>query len=614
MKKMYLRILLGIFALSLSSCEYPFSDDFFQELEIEDPSFTFQLLNFSDGDVLRSPKAIQYQYNAPAQNSLYEIRFYVNDELVEISAESTGTFFLDISNLSNGEHALKIEYYFRTNSGSIAETLGQESFVVTENYTFEVNKTAVPLEIDRIEHRDGSIFIHFNDYPLVDEIGISVTPTLQIFNQQGFYLTDIMLSKEIVQQGFFNDNASLDLNLRYKTVVQNYYGSVETDFTEINIPDTFELSISATDEGKFKFTYTQHPLYNNIGRMKIRYDRFDYQTEIGLPLNLTEYVYDNPFRNYVFGRNYEYVLTIENKTYYEFGYQYAVFSDGTYFRGEQFSTEAYNAFTYDSSTDRLYGLLVEPNGGVFIEEFNATTLASVQRNFITTVTQPYGDIVIAPNGNFIIDLHRKSLEIDRNSFAIVREENLSDYNIALLRPNTIVRHRRNTFVVDNVDRSNEVYIFDIPTKNLLLQGQKNRDHTFNISVDGNYFNLQDKIYQKTGVSLTTVYDDEFNRELDVAYNLQTQKAYLSGGYVREVDLVNSSVYQFPNLGNMDYMDYYPSVNTTLTREEDYNLAFHDVTTGTQEIKIIEIRDNRYFYIPEKNYLMSPYGFVLKNYR
>ncbi|WBX75752.1 hypothetical protein PG911_13970 [Tenacibaculum ovolyticum] len=606
---------LQLFTLALLlGCEYQFSDDYFKDIELVETSVSFSITNFNDGDVLRAPKNIEYFYSASDRNRLYEIQFFVNDVFIERSSEADGTFFLDLSDLNNGDHTLRVEYYFKTSSGSLAETVGQESFVVVEEFSFQVDKTAIELEIEQVEHRDGSIYIHFKDYSLLDEIDVSITPSILIYNDQGVLLSDIILSKEIIEQGIFHDNASLDFNLRYKTKIQNYYGATESEFTDISIPDTFEITASATENGNFKFNYTQHPLYNNIGSLKLIYDKFEFSADVILNVNATEYILNSSFVNFVFGKLYEYRLEINNKIYYEFGYQYSKFEEGEFFRGEKFDVNNYKKFLYDNQTDKLFALSINNSGSVYIDELSSNTLTLVRRNFVTNTNNTIGDFTFTSNNNFIIDLNRKSIEVDLNSFSIVKEHNISEFNSSALKFNTIVRFRGNIFAIDNVDNHQFVSVYDIPSGTLILQKQKRKNFTFNISEDGTYFNLENKIYRKNNNTLSVFYTLPSEGEFYSDYVLNSNKVYTSLGSINEIDLLTSSTNKLSSLVNIDKANYINSQNKVLALHSEYFLYFYDLNTNQYQRKTIEIKGDAYFYLAQKNYLISPYGFVLKNYQ
>lgn len=609
--------IFSLFILLLSfGCEYEFSDDFFNEIELIEPSGSLSLSNFKDGDTLRDTKNIEYTYSAPDSNRLYEIQFYVNDILVDNYVEqSIGSFSLNIENLANGDHTLRVEYYFKTNSGSLAEVTGVESYVKIEEFSFIVDKTAVALEIDRIEHINGTIFVHFKDYSLIDDIGESLTSTLLIYDELDQLIGQLDLTKAVIESGSINDNISLDTNLRYITRIENSFGFVDSEAKEITIPYTFNLKVSSTANDEFYFKWPNHPLYNNIKSALLVYDKYGYRDEVNIDMSANELVYDAPFDNFVFGRTYEYRLELiannNSLSYYQTPRKNI---EGEFYRGEIFQVNNYKKFLYNELSDKLYALSLNNDGTVYIDELNANTLVLVKRNFITNSNNTIGDFSFNDNKNFIIDLNTKSIEVNSNSFQVIKEYNISEFNNQAQTSTTIVRFRENTFAIDDVENFKTVLVYDIPSKALLIESYRAKSNTFNFSANGDYFNVNNKIYNKTGTTLSEVYSDEFGRELHTDYSTETNKVYLAAGYIREIGLLTSSINQIPDHSNMDEVEYIPSQNKTLSMHSEYYLVFFDLNTNQTDRKRIEIKDDSYFYLAQKNFLISPYGYFIKNYQ
>ncbi len=546
---------------------------------------------------------------------MYEIQFYINDKLVETYTEAVGSFFLAIENLADGDHTLRVEYYFKTNSGSLAELTGVESFVEVEEFSFTVDKTGIALEIERVELVDGTIFVHIEDYLLIDEIGKTLTPILLIYDEVNQLIGRLDLTKEVIESGVVNDNISLGLNLRYIIRIENSFGFVDSEVKEIIIPDTFSLTVPATADGDFHFKWTDYPLYNNIKNALLVYDKYSFRDEVSIDITDNELIYNAPFDNYVFGRKYEYRLELtandNNLSYYQTPRKHI---EGEFYRGEVFAVDNYKRFLYNELSDQLYALNVDDTGAVYIDELNANTLALVKRNLVTNSNNAVSDFSFNENKNFIIDLNTKSIEVNSGSFQIINEYNISEFNSQALTATTIVRFRASTFAIDDVENFKTVSVYDIPSKALLIETYRLKSNTFQISTNGNYFNVNKTIYRKTNNTLSTVYTDEFNRELHTDYSTATNKVYLAAGYVREVDLLTSSINQIPNHSNIDRVDYLPSQGKTLSLQSKFYLVFYDLSSNQTNRKRIEIQDDAYFYLEQKDFLISPNGYVIKNYQ
>ncbi|WP_108870021.1 Ig-like domain-containing protein [Aquimarina aquimarini] len=616
MKNKFLSLLSVAVVVLFLSCEYQFSDDYYKEIELEESSGSLSLINFSNGDTLRDSKNIEYNYSASSSNKLYEIQFYVNDTLVETYTEAVGSFFLAIESLADGDHTLKVKYYFKTNSGSLAEVTGVESFVKVEEFSFTVDKTGIALEIERVELLYGTIFVYLEDYLLIDEIGKTLTPRLLIYNEVNQLIGQLDLTKEIIESGVVNDNISLDLNLRYIIRIENSFGFIDSEVKEINIPDTFSLTVPSTAEGYFHFKWTDYPLYNNIKRALLVYDKYGFRDEIDINITDNELISNNTSSgNYVFGRKYEYRLELtandNNLSYYETPRKHI---EGEFYRGEQFEVNDYKNFLYDELLDKLYALSINESGLVYIDELNSNTLALINRNFITNSNNVVGDFSFNENKNFVIDLNTKSMEVN-SSFQIIKEYNLTEFNSQAQTATTIVRFRANTLAIDDVENFKTVLVYDIPSKTLVLKSYRRKSNTFGMSTNGDYFNINSKIYRKTNTTFSEVYAHEYdNNELHTDYSTETNKVYLATGFVREIGLLTSSINQIPNHSNMDRVDYIPSQGKTLSLHSEYYLVFYDLNSNQENRKRIEIQDDAYFYLAQKDFLISPNGYVIKNFQ
>ncbi len=617
MKNKLLRYLSGVIIVLFLSCEHKFSDDFYKEIETVEPSNSLNLTNFNNGDTLRDAKNIEYNYSAPNSNRFYEIQFYVNDTLVETYTEAVGSFFLAIENLADGDHTLKIKYYFKTNSGSLAEIVGVESFVEVEEFSFTVDKTGIALEMKRVELVDGTIFVHLEDYLLIDEIGETLTPKLLIYDEVNQLIGQLDLTKEIIESGVVNDNISLALNLRYIIRIENSFGFIDSEMKEIIIPDIFSLTVPATADSDFHFKWTDYPLYNNIKSALLVYDKYNFGDEVRIDIKDNELIHNPPSDNYVFGRKYEYRLELtanDNElSYYQTPRKYI---EGEFYRGEMFTVDNYKRFLYNEFSNQLYALSVGDTGAVYIDELNTTTLALVKRNFVTNSNNSVGDFSFNKNKNFIIDLNTKSIEVNTSSFQIINEYNISEFNDQALTATTIVRFRANTFAIDNVEISKTISVYDIPSKELLIETHRLKSNTFKISTNGDYFNVKKTVYRKTNNTLSSVYTDDYqyDRELHVDYSIATNKVYIAAGYVRVVDLLTSSINEIPNHSNMGRVDYIPSQGKILSLHSGLYLVFYDLNSNQVNRKTIEIQDDAYFYLAQKDFLISPNGYVIKNYQ
>lgn len=603
MKKKFIFLLLYTTIFLFTTCDYRFSEDFYNEIELTQPSVSLSLTNFTEGETLRGSKNINYNYQAPNKNRLYEIRFFVDDNFVESFTNPSGNFFLDIENLSNENHILRIEYFFKTSSGSLAEITGNESFKIIEEFNFSVDKTILKLEIDRVEHTNGTIYIYFKPYSLTSFIDESITAKLLVSKNRTLY-REIILTKESIENGVYNDVNALSLDLNYRTKIKNDFQSIESDVKKVKITNTFKIYATLSDEGFLKINWTDYPLYNNVTKMSIVLNGFNSNvTQYNLDYNNKEKII--PYKTVVFGKNYSYNLQISNDGE-------IISSSDDFHLGKKIETDNYKKIAFNKDNNQIYALEIDSNNNVYINKLNINTLSSENKIFITKSTNSNGDFSFNDNNNIIIDLNAKSILVDKNSFNIIEEYNINDFDRSTANLNNIVRFRNNTFVIENLSNFSFVKIFDIPTRKRLKYEQNLKN--FNISMNGQFMVIKDKIYNKTGIKLQKIYEDQYFRHLYSDFAIVKNKIFFAAGNtVGELDLLtlnDKSYKDFANIKNINYLD---ALDKILLYGRFLPLVLYDYKTGQKIEKKIEILNNKYFYIAEKNYLISPYGFLIKDF-
>ncbi|MEO9571222.1 MAG: hypothetical protein ABJH82_13470 [Polaribacter sp.] len=615
MKKLYIKPLLLSILLLFSTCEYKFSEDFFNEIEIIDPSISFVLPNFSNGETLTKPKYIEYNFSSE-NNPLNVINFYINNELITQSYNEKDSFFLDISNLSEGNHTLKIELIISSNTGSLAELSGGEFYIASDEFSFNVNKDATPLIIESVEHVDGSIKVNFNPYELVDEIEDSISPYLIIVSDGSY--NSIMLSKQDVANGYYLDTNTIGTDIEYKTLIENYYNNIYSETKSINIPDTFNLQFEFIDKNNTKITWSKHALYNNIGSIEFFLDNSHFYST--LDTNGGEKLLTTSIN---FGIEVDYSLNFNSKNGYSSKNLYNKIQRGQKFEIPEYYS--YKKFVYLPLSNKIYALLIETkqyypgNNPVKIIEFNPDTFEIINTTTVTTTTNYFGDFTVDKDENLILDLNSKSIVLDGISLSILSEHHISDY--ADREYGSLVRYRENTIVIDNTQSYSTIKIYDVISKKMLLSETK--IEYFGISLDGGFFSLNDKIYKKENEVLTQVYQNPTNSNIiSFQENPQNNSIYFNT-YNSKLSKFNTQSNAVTELSIFDdlnprYFNYLQDQNKFLVYTKTYgsDTELHIIDEFTQEKKSINlynslINGQDYFYF--NNTLISIRGFYLKDY-
>lgn len=615
--------------LLFSTCGFEFSEDYYKDIVTSVPNVSLSLTNFIDGETLTKPKNINYNYTASNKNKLYEIRFYINDNLIKTYEESNGIFFLDVENLDNGEYKLKVEYFFKTGTESLAEITGSEVYQIIEEFNFSIDKNAKPINITEIEHKEGTIFIHFENYLFIDEIDKSITAYLIVEeenNQSVSFQRHIRLSKEDVIKGVFNDVIASKLNLKYYTKVENYYNQIDSQSKEINIPDTFKVEFEFINYNELKLTWPEHPLYTNVPYFRFSYFTNGVNTGEALSTKKGESILQNS--EITFGSAYEYIIAMYNNTsdsniFYNLGSTRGILHIGEYFHEDEimslnFNNPKYSSYIYNSVTDKIYALEVDQNNNypneynVYIHQFNPNNLNLEKTSLITKTKGYLGDLNTNSSGNLILDLNEKSLLLNATSLSIDKEFIGEDYRP--LDVYSIVRHRGNKVIIDTNSRSSieEIYFYDAVNKNLIYK-INNHDATFSISATGEYFKWRNKIYHFENTSYTLFYDnsDIIN---DIIFNQNEFYIASKNGDFSVLNPITKNKVIISNIPNIIGLKHDKINNKILIRKTRNVLNLNDIVLydfNNSNIKELKVYDSESIYFLN-NIILSSRGFYLKN--
>ena len=152
MKKPYRFFMLVIILALYTACDYEFSEDYYTEIELVEPTSNLNLTNFTNGETLRNSKVINYNLNVSGDNQLFRFSIYIDNVEVSQSYTFQGSFYIELENLEDGDHTLDFVYNLKSESGSMADIFGLEIYQIKESFTFIVDKSlAAPFNIKTIE-------------------------------------------------------------------------------------------------------------------------------------------------------------------------------------------------------------------------------------------------------------------------------------------------------------------------------------------------------------------------------------------------------------------------------------------------------------------------------
>ena len=472
--KLKIRIKTTLFAAILllaTSCTYNFSEDYFNEIQINDPSVSIALNGFTPGEETSSSKLVQYVITGPG--SEFEMIVKIDEVEIYRSQESTGEFYLFVDDLADGEHKLAIEYLFPTNSGSLADSLGGEYFIGGATYDFTVDKSlANSFGIASINIVQGSIYITLN--PIVNNNFDEAY--LLIKNEFGFVLEERLISQADLTDLEIHDAQTVIYNPSYAIKIKNSFVEDTSDF--VFLPTIkMNFTIEPLLYRSFKLIYNEHPLYANFDTIG-----FDYT----YPFTGSSFHNLNPQGG----------ETIIDYGYYfgeTFSVNFKIFKNNSLIEniheqlqvGNNLPISYFEEITYISSIDKYFLIDVTNSNELVIHQLNGQSLEVEDSQTLATLnfSGHFKSLEVDPTSNaLIINLNGKALIFNPVTFSIANTHNAIDYNVNKVSAD--VYYRGEYVILEDPWPSGEVLIYEISTGDL----------KFNISKTTNFFSAVDASY------------------------------------------------------------------------------------------------------------------------
>ena len=230
--------------LLLSGCEYRLKDDYYRELNIRDSAnITIDLETINSGFVLKG--STTYSFHSETNDlDLLSIRVFVDGGEIMNYSTKGGIFQLDGMNYSDGEHELEIVVTTHSGSGSLADLLGAEGFVLSRSWKFYVdNSMPVPVKITNIHNDNGVLKIEWERYT---KYNFGKYEIVKVSDELG-YGTKVSRSLGFItnpDQNYFYDYSYVGDSAKYQIKVFSFLGyAADGDF---KLFADEKLSISTT--------------------------------------------------------------------------------------------------------------------------------------------------------------------------------------------------------------------------------------------------------------------------------------------------------------------------------------------------------------------------------
>ncbi len=226
--------------LLLIGCDYHFSDEHVSNLQPPTDFMELELNFLNSGDTIElfSPQTIVYNFTTLRDKFLYGW-FYMGNKEWELSSES-GFIQVSPDDFPPGYNVLKLQIYFKSGSGSMADQVGAEVYLVEHSWVFLSDNRPTPvLALSHHTNENGFLTLtwtphenyNFNSYRL-QRNGYNIPSFNKTFQHRDsltfvdscFFAGHVSytiraISKGSAGTGGTDENSSVELNLE-KPVMQ----------------------------------------------------------------------------------------------------------------------------------------------------------------------------------------------------------------------------------------------------------------------------------------------------------------------------------------------------------------------------------------------------------
>jgi len=306
MRKLYFYALIFILFI-LQSCTFePKGEEFVKVDSSGTPPDVHVNLNFATDTIyMRKEDAISFTYTLNGDKVNWA-KFIINGRETEVQPNSNGTYrmpwVINDADAAIGIIPLELKIYTRSQTGSIADHIGAEGFLLSKKWTIVITDNIhLKSDIKKFEFVDGSLKIDWEMYKGVDFL------SYKVYKYVDYSLNPLQLVATITSQ---QQNSFVDLT--YHGEQSNYY-----ILTNDNIRGASSLisgplpavTASNTISGDIQLKWIKPPFFKNLKGYRFSYrDPSGIMQQIGETTNssVESYIVPSP----IFGYNYEIYMSM----------------------------------------------------------------------------------------------------------------------------------------------------------------------------------------------------------------------------------------------------------------------------------------------------------------
>lgn len=493
-------ILLVAMLCCATGCTYDFSEDYYRDIELQEPSVHIRLTGFTDGEKTRSSKAVQYDITGVGDRD-FEVIVTVDGAEIHRGQQVEGEFYLALEDLADGQHKLTFEYIFPSNSGSLVDSVGGEFFVGAAEYDFSVDKSlAKSFGIASVTIREGSIYISLN--PIEDQKFDEAF--LLIRNEDGYIVEERPISKADLADLEIHDDQTVIYNPSYAIKLRNAFYEDTSDYILLPTPK-MTFSVEFVSNRYFKVIYSAHPLYGNFDTVRVEY----YNYLVGNRSFLIDPKGgESETRGDLF---FAAKMSLDLEFYKDYNY---LGNAREYVQvGESLPVSQFEEITYVPSLDKYFIVDLNPSNEIKVYQLNSKSYEIERSQVIATIgfVADLKSIEVDPNSNdLILNTKGKAFVFDLETFAAAKEYKAVDYHPE--KANAVVFYRGKFVILEDLSGVGEVIIYERATG--IEKFRINKASAFFSAVDASYFYVNRALYKLEGEDFTfvKVLQDEYGSD------------------------------------------------------------------------------------------------------
>jgi hypothetical protein len=578
-------LILCIILLIFPHCAYKPHLEFDRNIKKPDSASIAFTLNPSDS-VYTFYESSYLNYNLNTFGlPVYSAVFFLGDQKIHESQDSTGTLYFPYDYNNLGEYKLTMVVTTGTKSGSLADILHSEGFVFSRSWKIIMARANPPSasQITRIVDTAGTVKICFTKN---NQVAFKQYQLFKASDLNG-NIWDESLIESITDQNATSvyDSTHIGGTVYYRIQVVNSGGSAMSLYY-VHESDKSNLQASWLDGNRIKLSWNPCIFYKNFKQYTITDESFGggvvYSTDT---IGISSFIYTKA----VFGGGNKFKISITaNKSNYIYNDDNSSAATGNV--GQPFPV--FETFNNNQVNNTVY----------LLNEYNLTKINATSGTSYGTINLGYGifSCAVAPLGNLVIaPLQSGYIRIDPADF--FNPENVTIANTTLCSNATLSNSCTGMMHYEWPQIGNTIY--DFLNKSTIFSKNSTTMNCGSMSPDGNYIVTGFWPFQPAACYRITNNDFEFvwssgshpceflmNPQLLVLVNSATATAELR-------DVSSSQIMHSFSIGQTDqYQDtdpFHPLMLFT-TFSGDINqckLKVYNYLTGTKVFEMVSMNTN-----------------------